>query len=159
MAKTDFDQDAMSLAKALTEKFNARDFAGIIEDGDGEVDYTEVGTGRRITRADEMVAALEGWVTAFPDVRGRVLSALRDGERLCAEIQWEGTHTGPLETPSGTLPASGNRTSTRAVQLFTIRDGRIVDIVHYLDLMTLLTQITTVPSPAQSSEQDAPVPA
>ena len=151
MAKTDFDQDARTVATAMVDRFNRRDYAGLIEDGDGAVDYTEVGTGRRITDADEMVAAMQGWVTAFPDVRGTVLSAMRDGDRLCVEIQWEGTHDGPLVTPSGTLPASGNRTSTRACELFTIRDGRVVDIVHYLDIMTLMTQLAGVPSP--STEQ------
>src|SRR5688572_12530185 len=100
MPITDFDQDAMAVATALTEKFNSRDFAGIIEDGGGAVDYTEVGTGRRITDPDEMVAALEAWVAALPDVRGTVLSAMRDGDRLCAEIHWQGTHDGPLVTPA-----------------------------------------------------------
>ena len=146
MARTDFDQDPMSVATAMTDKFNTRDFAGIIEDGDGAVDYTEVGTGRHITDPDEMVASMQGWVTAFPDAHGTVLSAMRDGERLCAEIQWEGTHDGPLVTPSGTLPPTGRGMSTRAAELVTIRDGRIVDTVHYLDIMTMMTQLTGVPS-------------
>jgi predicted ester cyclase len=158
MAKTDFDQDPMTVATAMTEKFNSRDFAGMIEeDGGGAVDYTEVGTGRRITEPDEMVALLSGWVTAFPDVRGTVLSAMRDGERLCAEIHWEGTHDGPLVTPSGTLPATGNRTSTRAAELFTIRDGRVVDIVHYVDVMTMMTQLGAVPAPSSGQQAHAPV--
>lgn len=149
MARTDFDQDAMSVATAMLERFNSRDFAGIVEDGGGAVDYTEVGTGRRITDPDEMVAAMQAWVTGLPDVRGTVLSAMRDGDRMCVEIHWEGTHSGPLATPAGTLPPSGNHTSTRAVQLSTIRDGRVVDIVHYLDLMTMMVQIGAVPSAGQ----------
>ena len=153
MARTDFDQDPMTVATAMLERFNSRDFAGIVEDGGGAVDYTEVGTGRRITDPDEMVAALQAWVTGLPDVRGTVLSAMRDGDRMCVEIHWEGTHTGPLTTPAGTLPASGNRTSTRAVQLSTIRDGRVVDIVHHLDIMTMMVQIGAVP--ASTDQQPA----
>ena len=158
MAKTDFDQDPMTVATALIERFNSRDYTGMIEeDGGGAVDYTAVGTGRRITEPGEMVAALTGWVTAFPDVRGTVLSAMRDGDRLCAELHWEGTHTGPLVTASGTLPATGNRTSTRAAELFTIRDGRVVDIVHYLDIMTMMTQLGAVPSPSGGQQERASV--
>ena len=156
MARTDFDQDPMTVATAMLEKFNTRDFAGIIEDGGGAVDYTEVGTGRRITDPDEMVAALEGWVTAMPDVRGTVLSAMRDGDRMCVEIHWEGTHAGPLTTPAGPLPATGNHTSTRAAELFTIRDGRIVDMVHYLDIMTMMTQLGMVPTPTAGQRAGAP---
>jgi predicted ester cyclase len=158
MARTDFDQDPMTVATALIERFNSRDYTGMIEeDGGGAVDYTEVGTGRRITEPGEMVAALTAWVTAFPDVRGTVLSAMRDGDRLCAELHWEGTHTGPLVTASGTLPATGNRTSTRAAELFTIRDGRVVDIVHYLDIMTMMTQLGVVPSPSSGQQERASV--
>jgi predicted ester cyclase len=82
---------------------------------------------------------------------------MRDGDRLCAELHWEGTHDGPLVTPTGTLPASGNRTSTRAAQLSTIRDGRIVDIVHYLDVMTMMTQIAGVPSQAAAQRTSTSV--
>lgn len=159
MTKIDFSQDALPLARELVDTFNRRDFAGIIELGDGAVDYTEIGTGRHITDPDEMISALEGWVAALPDVRGTVLSAMRDGDRLCIEIQWEGTHDGPLVTASGTIPPSGNRVSTRAAELHTIHDGRIVDTVHYLDIMTLMTQINAIPSPAASQEQRASAPA
>jgi predicted ester cyclase len=156
MTKTDFTQDALTVARDSLEKFNRRDFAGILEDGDGAIDYLETGTGRHITDPQEMVSLLESWVAALPDVKGTVLSAMRDGDRLCTEIQWEGTHTGPLVTPSGTIPASGNRISTRAAQLQTIRDGRVVDTVHYLDIMTMMTQIAGIPSPTESPEQSAP---
>jgi predicted ester cyclase len=159
MTKTDFTQDALTVARESLEKFNRRDFDGILEDGDGAVDYLEIGTGRHITDPQQMITLLEGWVTALPDVRGTVLSAMRDGDRLCVEIQWEGTHDGPLVTPSGTIPASGNRTSTRAAQLQTIRDGRVVDTVHYIDVMTMMSQIAGIPAPATSSEQGAPAPA
>ena len=108
------------------------------------------------TEPTEFVAALEGWTAALPDARGTVLSAMRDGDRLAVEIVWEGTHTGPLQTPSGTLPASGHRTKTRAVQLFTLRDGLVVDTTHYLDVLGLLTQISAVPAQPNSVEADAP---
>lgn len=155
MTQIDVHQDAMALATALTELFNTRDFAGIVAAGAGQVDYTEIGTGRRITDAARFVALLESWTRGFPDVRGTVLSAMRDGDRLAVELQWDGTHAGPLETPSGTLPASGNRTSTRAVQIFTIREGRIVDTTHYLDIMGMLTQISAVPAQGTSVDLDA----
>ena len=156
MSQIDFDQDAMSLATALLDQFNRRDFAGMLETSGGRPDYTEIGTGRHITDADEMVAALEAWTTGFPDVKGTVLSAMRDGDRLAVEIQWAGTHTGPLETPSGTLPASGNPTSTRAVEIFTIRDGRIANMTHYLDVMGMLTQISAAPAQPESVDLDTP---
>ena len=155
MTQIDFDQDAMGLATDLIEQFNRRDFAGMLESAGGQVDYTEIGTGRHITDADEFVAALEAWTTGFPDVRGTVLSAMRDGDRLAMEIRWDGTHTGPLVTPSGTLPASGNPSSTRAVEIFTVRDGRIVDMTHYLDVMGMLTQITAMPAQGDSIDLDA----
>ena len=61
------------------------------------------------------------------------------------EIRWEGTHTGPLETPAGTVPASGNRLSVDA-SFWTRDEGdAIEEIHHHLDVLTLLQQIGALP--------------
>lgn len=164
MSKPDFDQPPLALANELFGTFNSRDFAALLEASDGHIDYTEIGTGRHIVDADEFVAALQGWTSAFPDLTATVLSAMRDDDRLCVEVVWEGTHTGPLVTAGGTLPPSGNRVSTRAVHLFTIGDGRVLAETAYLDLMGLMNQIAAAPEqsqavPGQSESRESAAPA
>jgi predicted ester cyclase len=131
----------------------------MVEDFGGAPDYTEIGTGRHITDVDGLLTLLRGWVAGFSDARGTVTSAMRDGDRLCAEITWEGTHDGDLVTPGGTLPASGNRMRTSACELFTVRDGQVVQATHYLDVLGMLTQLSAVPAQASGSQQAAPATA
>ena len=60
-------------------------------------------------------------------------------------MTWKGTHTGPLATPQGTLPASGKRQKTPAAFFFTFEGDKIKESRHYFDSMTLLKQIGAQP--------------
>ena len=57
------------------------------------------------------------------------------------EVTWKGTHTGPLTTAEGTIPASGKRQETPAVCVFTFEGGKINESRMYFDAMTLLNQV------------------
>src|SRR5439155_16086368 len=58
---------------------------------------------------------------------------------------WEGTQTGPLAGPGGTIPPSGKRQVTRAAFIATVEQGRIKDACQYFDMMTLLQQLGAAP--------------
>jgi predicted ester cyclase len=62
-----------------------------------------------------------------------------DGTTL--EVTWKGTHTGPLESAEGTIPASGKRQETPAAYFFTFEGDKIQESRRYFDSMTLLKQI------------------
>ena len=52
------------------------------------------------------------------------------------------THTEDMELPDGqTLPASGKQIRVRAVDLATVREGKIVQHDFYFDLLDMLTQL------------------
>ena len=55
-------------------------------------------------------AAVEGvkvFRVAFPDLTGEVMRLMPGDAAAAAEIVWRGTHTGPLGTPTGTIPPTG----------------------------------------------------
>lgn len=53
-----------------------------------------------------------------------------------------GRHTKDLDLPGGqSLPASGQQIRVRAVDLATVRDGKIVQHDFYFDQLDLLTQL------------------
>jgi ketosteroid isomerase-like protein len=60
-------------------------------------------------------------------------------------VTWKGTHTGPLVTADGTIPASGKRQETPGAIVFTFEGGKIKEDRQYFDLMTLLKQIGVQP--------------
>ena len=84
-------------------------------------------------------------LAAFPDGTGTVTSAFASGDKAALEVTWKGTHTGPLTTAEGTIPASGKRQETPAAIIFTFEGNKIKESRHFFDSLTLLTQIGAQP--------------
>ncbi|HET9900810.1 MAG TPA: ester cyclase [Actinomycetes bacterium] len=103
--------------------------------------YTETGTGRRVEGADAYLQLCQGWKDAFPDVEGTVTNTAAGDDFAVLEIRWDATHTGPLETPAGTVPASGNRISVDASFWVRHEGETIQEIHHHLDVLSLLQQV------------------
>ena len=77
--------------------------------------YPEVFHGRDAVR-DSMAA----WFTAFPDVRWELQNLMSSGDTFIAEGIFKGTHTGPMKTDQGEIPATG-----KAVELPCCFIGRV----------------------------------
>ena len=133
--------DAVATARDIVDAFNQADWEGyeaLLADGGS---YNEVGSGRELKGATDIIAALKGWRTAMPDVKGTITNALSDGDTAVLEITWEGTQTGPMETPDSTIPPSGKRQKTLSTWVLEIEDGKMKTSRHYFDMLSFLTQI------------------
>ena len=64
---------------------------------------------------------------------------------MTLEITWEGTQTGPLEGPQGTVPASGKSAVVEAVQVMRVSNYKIKENRHFFDMLGLLRQIGAAP--------------
>lgn len=112
-----------------------------------DVTYEEAATRVKVTGPDEWHKTVQRWKKAFPDLSGTVLSAFEnsDGSEVVAEIEWKGTHTGPLDGPMGTIPPTNKRGSMKAMMTFKVRNNKIVEAKHYFDMLTMLAQIGVAP--------------
>ena len=77
----------------------------------------------------------------MPDVKGTITNSFQSGNTVTLEISWAGTHTGPLEMPSGTIPGSGKSQTTPSAWVMDFEDEKVKQSRHYFDMMTLLAQI------------------
>ena len=107
--------------------------------------YDELGTQRKIEGPEKIVDLFKAWKAAFPDGAGTVTSVVSSANAVALEVTWKGTHTGPLESADGTIPASGKRQETPAALFFTFEGDKIKESRHYFDSLTLLTQIGAQP--------------
>jgi steroid delta-isomerase-like uncharacterized protein len=107
--------------------------------------YDELGTQRKIEGPEKIIELFKGWKTAFPDAAGTVTSTVGSGKKVVLEVTWKGTHTGPLVSAEGTIPASGKRQETPAALFFSFEGDKIKESRHYFDSMTLLKQIGAQP--------------
>src|SRR5262249_6200086 len=131
--------DLTSHAESIVEAFNANDWGAVRElVGDGT--YTELGTQRSLT-GDAIVEALQGWNAAMPDARGAITTRTEGGDQVVLEVLWEGTQTGEMVTPEGTIPASGKHQTTPAAFVFDYDGGRLKEARHYFDMLGFLKQI------------------
>ena len=140
------EQEHIKLAREAVESFNKADWdRSMALLGTGI--YNEVGTGRQLRGKADILPALQGWRKAMPDVKGTVTNAVASGNTAVLEVTWEGTQTGPLEGPGGTLPPSGKRQSTPAAWVFEFDGNQIKESRQYFDMMSFMQQIGAMPKP------------
>jgi steroid delta-isomerase-like uncharacterized protein len=133
--------DAISVLRQNIEAFNSGDldrFASTLAESGR---YEELATHRVNTTRESELELTRGWRKAFPDARGTIKNIFGSGDQAVAEIVWEGTHSGTLESPDGAIAPSGKHVTIPASFVVKVRDGRIAESHHYFDLNTLLQQI------------------
>jgi steroid delta-isomerase-like uncharacterized protein len=133
-------------ATDLIDAFNETDWDRLEGHLARDVLYTETGTGRRVEGVAAYLQLCQGWKEAFPDVKGTVTNAVAGDDIAVLEIRWDGTHTGPLQTPAGAVPASGQRLAVDASFWVRCEGDSIREIHHHLDVLALLQQIGALPS-------------
>jgi len=129
------------VAKEQVIAYNEKDWDRVKAAVAPEVVYDEVGTQRRISGVDDLLTAWKGWAKALPDSRASFRSEVVSGNTAVLEITWNGTHSGPLQTPAGEIPPSGKKIDVRAVQVVEVAGDRVRSVRHYFDMATLLQQI------------------
>lgn len=134
----------VDVAKAPIIAYNEKDWGALKTAIAAGFVLDEVGTQRNIRGTDEVVAAFQDWAAALPDSKAEFHSALVSGNTVILEVTWRGTHTGPLQTPGGTIPGTGKTFAVRACQVFEVADGKAQVLRHYFDMTTLLQQLGVV---------------
>jgi steroid delta-isomerase-like uncharacterized protein len=135
----------IKIAREQVDAFNTGDWERLQAGLAADARYHELATQRKVEGPEKIVELFKGWKTAFPDAVGTVTSAVGSGNMAVLEVTWKGTHTGPLVTADGTIPASGKRQETPGAIVFTFEGGKIKEDRQYFDLMTLLKQIGVQP--------------
>jgi steroid delta-isomerase-like uncharacterized protein len=137
---------AREVSKRHTELINAHDAKGlgalyaedaVLTDPSGEYKGREA-----------IVEYWAGFFQAFPDLNGGDTFTAESGDTVINEWNASGTNTGPLETPEGTVPATGKRMTLAGADAQTTRDGLIVNHRVYYDQLGWMTQLGLVPEGA-----------
>jgi steroid delta-isomerase-like uncharacterized protein len=143
---TDVQTDEMvKIAREQVDAFSRGDWELLRGTLASDSRYNELGTQRKIEGPEKIVELFKAWKQAFPDGAGTVTSVVSSANTVALEVTWKGTHTGPLTTAEGTIPASGKRQETPAGIFFTFEGDKIKESRHYFDSLTLLKQIGVQP--------------
>lgn len=127
--------------------FNAHDLDGI------EAIYAEDaelrGPGDMVVKGTKAIREFTaGWFQGFPDCEMRTEKVVDCGDVVVEEGVFVGTHSGVFPTPMGDIPPTGRRLEGRFVDIFEVRDGRIVSDHLTFDRLELMEKLGLMPAPA-----------
>jgi len=88
----------------------------------------------------------------FPDCRIELTDVFATEDRVALEGTWRWYDTDPLPLASGALPSMRRSGELRCCFVYQIRNGKIVSIHHYYDMMTMMEQLGLVPATGQTKE-------
>jgi len=109
--------------------------------------YPEPLRGRDAIRKDTAT-----FFKGFPDIRFEIITTIEKDDRNGAdEVRMTGTHTGPLETPTGEeLAPTNKRVELKGSAFVRLNErGEIVEERRYYDVGTFLRQLGLMPEQAE----------
>ena len=104
--------------------------------------------GFKATNAKDATAFAMTWLKAFPDGKMKVRSEITSGPWVVQEVLMEGTHTAPLESPTGTVKPTYKKVAGYGVQLLRVDNGKIAEARIYFDQLDQMQQLGLIPVPA-----------
>lgn len=82
--------------------------------------------------------------TAFGDMHRELYNLWTIENTVIVRLALQGTHTGPLALPFGTLPATGQRMDAPCADIFELEDDRIKRFDCYPEGSVILTQLGVI---------------
>jgi steroid delta-isomerase-like uncharacterized protein len=94
---------------------------------------------------DQAKAYMQGWFTAFPDMRVRTTNLVIGEDSLAAEIEFTGTNTGPLSMGGMEMPATGKSVVGKGAYFARVQGGKVVEFSSHPDAAGLMMQLGLMP--------------
>ena len=84
---------------------------------------------------------VEKFAKAFPDMHRELYRFFSVGDVVVVELALQGTHKGPLPTPMGILPPTGNRMDAPCCDVFRLVNGKIQSFDCYPSGTVMFAQL------------------
>jgi len=129
---------ALDVVKDFYGKFAAGDLAGADELFADDCRF--VMPPGNLSKAEHHALA-GAFRAALPDAHMVIDHVLDGGDEVFVEGRFVGTHEGDLQSPDGTVPASGNKLELRFADYFRVVGNRITDHRTYWDQVDMMRQL------------------
>ncbi|WP_331760191.1 nuclear transport factor 2 family protein (plasmid) [Streptomyces sp. NBC_01471] len=135
---TKSNEQAIRDAYQIAEEQDIRKWVSLFtEDGT----FTDVSAGRTYSGSTELGTVVEIYAKAFPDMHRELYDIYVSGDVVVVELSLNGTHEGPLELPSATIPPTGKVMKTPCCDVFRLENGKIKSFHCYTAATVLLSQL------------------
>lgn len=135
-------QENAALARKLYNAFNKHDLEACLALATEDIEVVLVPFGQTFKGKAGFREFMEGFARAFPDLTITVTNQLATEDHVVSECSWRGTHSGPLMSPQGEIPATG-KTVEGAVfcEVWGIKNGKVASLRNYQDVSSWLRQL------------------
>src|SRR5262249_40290747 len=93
---------------------------------------------------------LQSMRKAFPDFHMTIEDQIAEGDKVVTRVTVTGTHQGEYRG----IPATGKHIKYMGIAIDRIADGKVVEMWHQADTVSMLQQIGAMPSPEQAKKQE-----
>ncbi|TMK55300.1 MAG: ester cyclase [Actinobacteria bacterium] len=90
-------------------------------------------------------AYFNSWVTAFPDMRTKLISRVVGNDSIATEIEFYGTNTGPMSMGGVEIPPTNKSVVGRGSYIARVKDGKVVEFRSHPDAAGMMMQLGLVP--------------
>lgn len=133
-------KENLKLIRARYEAVNSHDFEKFQSFYDKSISWGDPHLARAVKGPVAVRRRLESLTAAFPDLKWELGRIFTEGEHVCAEFTFTGTHRGKLDNRGQTINASNQRIRIPAVGVYTVRGNKIVDSKIYYNFEDLKSQ-------------------
>lgn len=135
------DNQNVNLTKEVHDNFSADNFDRCMELADENVQVVAHAFGMTFNGKEEFGNFMQGFKQAFPDMKLEHKNIVGDGNKVAVEFTAHATHTGPLQTPGGVIPASGKKVELNVSEFYEWENGKFKRMSNYQDAGSLMRQI------------------
>jgi len=141
-------QDNIKLDEAEIAAWNAHDVERAAVIFPENVVWIDTGSPQPLNGRDAIRQYLQGWFTAFPDIKITVANRVVTEDYVAAELTFVGTNSGPLQlAPGASIPATGRQIQGRGTYFVRFQAGQPVEVHSYPDLAGMMMQLGLMPMP------------
>jgi steroid delta-isomerase-like uncharacterized protein len=136
---TKFDPETfVREAYAIAERMDLEGWTSLFTD-DGI--FTDQSVRITYRGPDEWAYPVRNYGTAFADMHRELFDVWTMGDTMIVRPALQGTHTGPLETPFGTIPATGKTMDAPCADFFELENGKIKRFDCFPEGSVILAQL------------------
>ncbi len=130
-----------NLTIEVHNNFSANNLDSCLELAAENVQVITHAFGMTFNGREEFRNFMQGFKQAFPDMKLKHENIVSNGNKVAVEMTATGTHTGPLQTPAGVIPATGKEIELKVSEFFEWENGKFTKITNYQDAGSLMRQI------------------
>ena len=140
-------QDNLKYDEEEIAAWNAHDVERALAVFPDSVVWQDTGSPQAMSK-DGIRQYLQGWFSAFPDIKITVTNRVITEDQVAAELDFVGTNSGPLQlAPGATIPATGRTVHGKGTYFVRFKDGKPVEVHSYPDLAGMMMQLGLMPMP------------